>query len=412
MTHVLPRQATSKGADCSAPGANADHELVPFRHQVGGHHGMLKVQGTQWVYKTLNPMEFAFYQSITLPEHSTLLPFVPKCDGIKCLPSDCLPSAHCFGDAPAETDCGTPSTTGDSESHASAAPRPGPGAANAVDAVDASALDKNAHPPHGCLLALHGAFGVNPYLQRVHNEDLKRICASKDATSAATGGIHQYLVLEDLTSRFQKPCVLDLKMGVRVYGDDASAEKRQRHIEKARETTSHVLGVRICGSQTYRVDTDSYVYRDKYYGRRLDAEQAWRMLCEFFHNGLRMRFEVVARLLESLRALRSGLERVFSYRFYSASLLLLYEGAESEPAIEPAVDVRMIDFAHTTYCPDGPDAFTTPDAGYLLGLRNLECMLGAILEGSRRVPVPNEPAELGYELAMPCLVRPPSPTPP
>ena len=59
----------------------------------------------------------------------------------------------------------------------------------------------------------------------------------------------EYILLENLTHKYQHPCVLDLKMGTRQYADDDSAAKQQRKKAKVATTTSSSLGVRINGMQ-------------------------------------------------------------------------------------------------------------------------------------------------------------------
>ena len=69
----------------------------------------------------------------------------------------------------------------------------------------------------------------------------------------------EYIVLENLTECYKKPCVLDLKMGTRMYGDFATETKRESQRRKCQKSTSAKLGVRF-GFINFDIDTQSAQY--------------------------------------------------------------------------------------------------------------------------------------------------------
>lgn len=174
------------------------------------------------------------------------------------------------------------------------------------------------------------------------------------------------------------------------------------------------------------------MFMNKYHGRKLTLAGFKEALYQFFHDGRCLRHELLSPVLRRLREMRAALEACESYRFYSSSLLILYdgdpprtptrprhkggeEGDEDEPSDEDEedegafgfshsstsaaagvaggssksgggrpshgageassteVDVRMIDFAHTTCRHYGEDSVVHEgqDSGFIFGLQNL-----------------------------------------
>ncbi|KAM9859184.1 inositol hexakisphosphate kinase 2-like [Aulostomus maculatus] len=285
----------------------------------------------------------------------------------------------------------------------------------------------------------------NPWSLKCHQQHLQRM-----KENAKHRNQYKFILLENLTWQHTVPCVLDLKMGTRQHGDDASEEKKAVQIRKCQQSTSASIGVRLCGMQVYQSDTGQLMFMNKYHGRKLTLPGFKEALFQFFHSGCRLRHELLSPVLRRLREMQAALESCESYRFYSSSLLIIYDGAphrkhtrrrtedglseeeeededeevEVEPEMEdeevgevagtlgfphspspscdsssscsssssggggsglsqgclsrsdpcsPVVDVRMIDFAHTTCRHYREDSVVHEgqDSGYIFGLQNL-----------------------------------------
>ncbi|XP_074493908.1 inositol hexakisphosphate kinase 1 isoform X1 [Sebastes fasciatus] len=167
----------------------------------------------------------------------------------------------------------------------------------------------------------------NPWSLRCHKQQLSRMRSeSKDRKLFKP----EFLLLENVVHHFSYPCILDLKMGTRQHGDDASEEKAARQMKKCEQSTSATLGVRVCGMQVYQLNTGHYLCRNKYYGRGLSIEGFREALYQYMHNGKGLRQDLFEPILNKLRSLKDVLESQASYRFYSSSLLIIYEGKEPE----------------------------------------------------------------------------------
>ena len=99
----------------------------------------------------------------------------------------------------------------------------------------------------------------NPWALKCHRDHLKKLglLTPGPSTPPLLEENHQkackkpqnYLLLENLVSRYKYPCILDLKVGTRQYADDVSAAKKARKIAKTQSTTSASLGLRLTGMQ-------------------------------------------------------------------------------------------------------------------------------------------------------------------
>ena len=147
------------------------------------------------------------------------------------------------------------------------------------------------------------------------------------------------IVLENVAAGLRKPNILDVKLGARLWADDAPPAKRQKFDDLSNITTSKPLGFRIAGMKTWmgakaaghnQAGLDGYKIYDRNYGRALTPETVREGFENYFFidsAGITKKFarRVIKRFLGDLHGLQEVLEKEES-RMYSASLLFVYEG--------------------------------------------------------------------------------------
>ncbi len=165
------------------------------------------------------------------------------------------------------------------------------------------------------------------------------------------------IVLENVAHGFTQPNILDVKLGARLWADDAPTSKRLKLDESSRQTTSGNLGFRIAGMTVWKGTSEEstrdkpstkdyemkngYRRYEKTYGRILTQTTVKSGFLEYLGgidaNGkLKSRHSklISKRIARELRSIKWVLENEES-RMYSASILMVYEG--DEQALETAL---------------------------------------------------------------------------
>ena len=165
------------------------------------------------------------------------------------------------------------------------------------------------------------------------------------------------IVLENLSHRFSKPNILDIKLGTKLFDDEASEEKKARMIQKAKDTTSLETGMRLTGFQVssvqrlalggffllnssvlqfqvYDTSTGQAVNAPKSYGRSIKPSGLPDGIAKFFpihseRSTQGLPKEQLLSVIEVIREIVAMIRDAFAQleiRMAGGSFLIIYEG--------------------------------------------------------------------------------------
>jgi hypothetical protein len=193
--------------------------------------------------------------------------------------------------------------------------------------------------------------------------------------SNITTPTNHYVVLQDVTSRCSKPCVMDIKMGTRTYEPDAPEEKKWRESIKYPQQTQmgfRIVGMRIYGPHDPNSDSLGFRTFDKALGRSLSTRESVLDTMRCFISARSNYSSMLSELVRKLKLLYAWFDDNDRLSFYASSILLIYDGAAKDNELGH-VDVRMIDFGHVRRSHGGDD-------GYKVGLTVLLSVMKELLQ--------------------------------
>ena len=171
----------------------------------------------------------------------------------------------------------------------------------------------------------------------------------------------QFLLLEDQCDQLARASVLDVKIGRRVWDNEASQERISLH--QAKYPLMTTLGFRISAMLVYNRTMNVQNRYEKKWGFSLSAEEVMNALGTYFSDGVSKRLGVIAEVLKQLKNLVEFFESQDLIHFYGSSLLIVYNFQQLD--CTPCVRVKMIDFEKTYLLSSGE---RSQDENYLFGL--------------------------------------------
>lgn len=212
--------------------------------------------------------------------------------------------------------------------------------------------------------------------------------------NASDGSEHPHIVLQDLTSSCENPSIMDIKIGSRTWGSEASDEYIAKCLKRDRETTSVQLGFRISGLQVF-VNEEVGFYKPtrdivlkssvddvRLLFRRFVSSNSSLDLGSGSESGLDANsgfasdvYGGVNGILAQLLELKAWFEDQTVYHFCACSVLFVFEKGLALQGASSNAQVKLIDFAHVV---EGNGVI---DHNFLGGLCSLIKFISHALEG-------------------------------
>jgi 1D-myo-inositol-tetrakisphosphate 5-kinase/inositol-polyphosphate multikinase len=165
----------------------------------------------------------------------------------------------------------------------------------------------------------------------------------------------EYLMMENLTKGFKKPCIMDVKIGAKTYGPDASDKKKAQQ-DASYAGTKQPFGFSVPGLSVHVGEKkEEVIMKGKEYGRSLNADNIHELLEMYLdiNNEPEVAKELAKIFVEDLKKVLQLFEYQTTFHFFASSLLFVYDSEAArnfketkDGNLRKSCSLKMIDFAH------------------------------------------------------------------
>lgn len=135
----------------------------------------------------------------------------------------------------------------------------------------------------------------------------------------------EVIILEDVTGKLEKPCIMDIKIGRQTWDPFASASKIEAEEKKYTECKRE-LGFCIPGFQVYDSESCKVVKYDKSYGKSLNKSTVLEAFSIFLNlHNQKHAAKAIELYISKLEEISNIISKQKQLHLYSSSILLSYD---------------------------------------------------------------------------------------